>query len=177
MISKKYSNDLIITINVNILPSSKIDPPPEIFEKIYTYVSNYFTWKLRKDRKGIHIIDIYPIGGAWTSQASLLLGFESSAINTEQIEVYSHFYHSLPYKIAIAFVLVFCFPLSFLVTLANPFLGILMIVLFSGILINTYIGKERHKNQVKNLLQELASVPTINLYEDAAIERIYGIKN
>ncbi|MFX0086097.1 MAG: hypothetical protein ACFFAU_10495 [Candidatus Hodarchaeota archaeon] len=159
------------------MPSSKIDPPPEIFEKIYTYVSNYSTWKLRKDRKGIHIIDIYPIGGSWTSQASLLLGFESSATNTEQIEVYSHFYHSIPYKIAIVFVLIFCFPLSFLVTFVNPFFGILMIVLLSSVLISTYIGKGSRKNQVENLLQQLASVPTINLHEDAPIERIYGIKN
>ncbi len=157
--------------------SSKIDPPSEIFNIISEYVSKYSTWKLRKDGKGIHIVDIYPIGGSWTSQASLLLGFESSATNPDQIEVYSHFYHSLPYKFAIAFVLIFCIPLGLLMTLANPFFGIFMIVMFLGILVYTYIGKSNRKYQVENLLQEIASIPSINLQRNTPIKRIYGIKD
>jgi hypothetical protein len=154
----------------------KIDPPPEIFEIIYEYVSKYSTWKLRKDGKGIHIVDIYPIGGSWTSQASLLLGFEFSTTNPEQTEVYSHFYHSFPYKFAIAFLIIFCFPLGLFTTLANPFLGILMIVMFMGILAYTYIGKGNREYEVENLLEELAAIPSINLQRNTPIKRIYGIK-
>jgi Ca2+/Na+ antiporter len=157
--------------------SNKIDPPPQLFNLIFEYVSRYSSWRLRKDGIGVLIIDIYPVTGSWSSSASLILGFEASTDKTEQIDVFSHFHYSLPYLVAIIFVILCCFPLSFLVALAEPLYGMLMFIAFSLVLIRVYLSKRSRNIQVENLLQQLTAISSVNLHRNSSIERIYRRNN
>jgi hypothetical protein len=158
------------------MTSTKIDPPPQIFDLIFEYISRYSSWRLRKDGLGVHIIDIYPISGSWSASASLLLGFESPANSPEQIDVYSKFRYTIPYLFAILFVALCCLPLTLLVALINPVYGIGSFILLSLVLLSVYLSKGSRNREVETLLQQLAAVSFVNVHRNSSIERIYGVK-
>lgn len=158
------------------MTSTKIDPPPQIFNLLFEYVSRFSSWRLRKDVLGVYIIDIYPISGSWSASASLLLGFESPTSNPEQIDIYSKFRYTVPYLLSIFFVALCCLPLTLLVALINPVYGIGSFILLTLMLLSVYLSKGSRNTEVETLLQQLAAVSSVNVHRKSSIERIYGVK-